>query len=389
MRNKREILKEHYSQIARKIGAWAGLVSLIGTMFVAGPASAYGQITSRSTTLGNSKLSASTTYNFTFKPATTGTIKAIKFEICTSPLQSASCTAVTGSSMSTSSTFTTGAPTTAPFTTNWATGTGGAAPSTSAYWIHYTTGTSVTAGTSYTVQLGSIVNPSTANLQYYTRISTYSDDPGTVLVDFGGAAVSTGTEISVNANVQESLVFTVGQTGTCGSISGSSVNIGNNPGTDNVLSSSAATAGTSVMCVNTNALSGYVISYISNQASSNGFTNGTYTIADNSSGATFTSATAGSADFFGINVRSNTGTGGGPTAGADYSGGVAPTSYGAAYGTAGTFGFARGAFTTLVSETTGATADTLYTVTYAAQAGSATAVGAYQVKMNYVATGTF
>jgi hypothetical protein len=230
-------------------------------------------------------------------------------------------------------------------------------------------------------------------LQYYTRISTYSDDaagaPATTLVDFGGAAVSTGTEISVNANVQESLVFTVGSTGTCGSISGATVNIGNNPGTDNVLSSTAATAGTSVMCVNTNAATGYVISYISNQTSSNGFTNGTYTIADNSAGNTFTAATAGSADFFGINVRANTGTGGGPTAGADFSGGVTPTSYGAAYGTAGTFGFARGAFTTLVSETTGPSANTLYTVTYAAQAGSSTAVGAYQVKMNYVATGTF
>jgi hypothetical protein len=252
----------------------------------------------------------------------------------------------------------------------------------------------VTSGTSYTIQLTGIVNPNTANYQYYTRISTYSDDASSgatpsTLVDFGGEAVSTGTEISVNANVQESINFTVGQTGACGSISGSTVNIGNNPGTDNVLSASSATAGTSVMCINTNAGSGYVISYVSNSSHNNAFTNGTYDIADNSSGSTFTSGTSGGADFFGLNLRANTGASGGPTAGADFSGGVTPTSYGTGYGTANTYGFVRGTQTTLVSETTGATANTLYTVTYAAQAGTSTAVGAYQVKLNYIATGTY
>ncbi len=382
MRNKREILRAHYAGLAKKTGAWMGIFAMVSTLFVAIPTDA-AQITTRSTTLGNSAAGATTTYTFAFQGPTATTIRAIKFELCSSPLQTTACTAVASSSMS-SSAFVAGNSTGG--LSAWTLGSQGA---TSAI---LSDATGIAGNTSLVVQLSGVVNPSTANTSFYTRVTTYTDTGATAPTangqDYGAMALSTGTEVSVNANVQESLVFSVGTTGTCGSITGSTVNIGNNPGTDNVLSSTAATAGTSVMCVNTNAATGYVISYISNQTSSNGFTNGTYTIADNAASDTFANATAGNNDFFGINAVANAGENSGPTAGANYSGGVAPT-LGAAYDTAGSFGFARGTLTTLASQTTGPTANTLFTVTYAAQAGSSTAVGAYQVKMNYVATGTF
>jgi hypothetical protein len=357
----RNILRVHYIKLLRRVVAWAGVGSIAASTLVASTAMAAPQLTQRTALLGNSKAGATTTYDFSFRPATTATIKSIKFQVCTSPLETTSCSASNSSSLSGGS-FVAGS-STAPFTSNWAAGSGGLAATATAFYVKYTTGDSLANTTTYTVRLSGVVNPNVANTQFYTRVTTYTDDTATTEQDFGAMAVSTGTEIDVNANVQESLQFNVGSSGTCGSITGSSVNIGNNPGTDNVLQIGTATAGTSVMCVNTNASGGYVISYASNSTHNNAFTNGTYDIADSSGGSTFASAVSGGTDLFGLNVRSNNGGSSGPTAGADPSGGVAPTSYGAAYGTANTYGFVHGTQTTLVSETTGPTSNTLYTVT--------------------------
>lgn len=390
MSSRREILQSHYVRLMRKVAAWVGMSSLMATMLVPMSASA-GTLTGRSVAVGDSKLSASTTYDFTFKPTAATTIKTVVMQICTSPL-AGTCTQVTGSSMNTSSTFSTSAPTSALFS-SFTASTSSGAPTATSFQIHNSSGAAVSAGTAYTLRLTNIVNPSTANLQYYARITTYSDDASTTTpttqIDFGGVALSTGNEMTVAANVQESLNFTVGASGTCGSISGSSVNICSNPGSDNVLQLGTATAGTSVMCINTNASSGYTISYISNSSHNNAFTNGTYDIADNSTGSTFASAVSGGTDFFGMNLVANNGGSSGPTAGSAVSGGTAPTGYGTGYGTANTYAFAHGAVTNLVSETTGPSANALYTVTYAAVAGNSTATGAYQVKLNYIATGTF
>src|SRR5262249_11777669 len=155
-----------------------------------------------------------------------------------------------------------------------------------------------------------IQNPTTANLEFYTRITTYTDANGTTVNDFGGEAVSTGTTVNVSALVQESLVFSVGTSGTCaGGLSGAQVYLGSpvNAGSLNaaVLSSSAASAGTSLMCVNTNAGGGYVITYVpttNGHGAGGHFTNYTGTshdFSDNNTGATITSGTTGGSDFFG------------------------------------------------------------------------------------------
>jgi hypothetical protein len=211
-------------------------------------------------------------------------------------------------------------------------------------------------------------------------------------VDYGGEAVSTGTQVNVSTLVQESLVFSVGTTGACGSLSGNQVYLGGSATA--VLSSSAAKSGTSLMCVNTNAGSGYVLSYISNSAFGAGgaFTNYTGTVhdfSDSAGGATFTTGTTGGSDYFGMSLKAATGATGDAAGGANVAGGVAPTSYGAGYGTPDIFAFAHQTATTIASETTGATANTLYTAVYEGQAGTTTPFGNYQVNMNYLATSTF
>jgi hypothetical protein len=389
MKNKntgRQILRAHYLGVLRRTAVWLGAASVLASMLYATPVSA-AQITSRSVTVGNSKGGATTNYDFTFTPPSSTTAVRVLFQICDSPLQLTSCAQSSGASGAdlSGATFNTASPTTAPFTSNWATGTSGQAPSATSFYIAYNTGNNL-SGSSRTVELTGVKNPTAANTEYYARIYTYSDTAATTVIDYGAMALGTGQEMTVQANVQESLVFKVGASGGC-TPSGTSVNIGT--GADNVLSSSSASAGTSTLCVNTNALSGFTVAYISNSSHNNAFTNGSHDFGDNSSGNTFSGASAGTNDFFGINVVNNTGASGGPTAGAACSGGVTPTSYGSAYGTDSTYGFVHGTLTTLYSETTGPTANDTCTVTYAGEAGTTTNTGAYQVKINYVATGTF
>jgi hypothetical protein len=386
--SRREVLRTHYIGVIKRLATWAGVSSILAMSLVAGPANAVGaQITDRSTTLGSSALSASTTYTFTFKPATTFLIKAIKFETCTSPLETTTCSTVTGASMSTGSGFSTSSPTTAPFTSNWATATGSAAPSANAYWIHYATGDTLTAGNSYSVRLTSIVNPSTANLQFYTRITTYSDDaagaPASVEKDFGAMAVSTARQIDVSANVQESLVFCVGTSGTgCsgGGLTGTSVTLGT--GTDNVLSASTPSGGQSLMAADTNATTGYVISYLANNLSS---TNDTITAAGAGAG-TGTAFSAGTA-LFGINLSSaNTYTG---TTSGGISGSGSAQAINANYTNNDKVAFVPATTTTLANSNSLPTVSNLYKVSYIAQAGNTTKPGAFSTTFTFVCTGTF
>src|SRR5258708_2385085 len=56
------------------------------------------QITSRSLTIGSAQISTSTTYNFSFVPATAAAIQGLQFQACTTAL--GTCTAPSGLSFS-------------------------------------------------------------------------------------------------------------------------------------------------------------------------------------------------------------------------------------------------------------------------------------------------
>ena len=371
-------------RLLARIAAWSGAVALLMASFLPMTASAAGQITIRSTTLGSSAVSASTTYDFGFRPATTGNIKSIKFQVCTSPLEQTTCTTPTGASMS-SGVFSTSSPTTSPFTSNWATGTGGQAPSANAFWITYATGDSLSNGTTYTVRLTTITNPSTTNQSFYTRITTYSDAAGTTEVDYGAMALSTANQVTVSANVQESLTFCV-YTGANCAAGGSTVNLGT--GADNVLSTSVPSGGVSKMDADTNATSGYTITYIT---TSPGGTGGTACAGSLSSsndcitdfGGTAGTFSAGTARF-GINLRDNAT----PNIGTDISG-SGSGAVSSPYNTVDSFAFQGGLTPRTVSTASGPTLSNTYTVAYAAQAGNTTKPGAYSATFTWVCTGTF
>jgi hypothetical protein len=357
MKSRNEILREHYSRLLQKVAAWGGLVALIIGLGMPSIANA-AQLTERSLTLTSSAASAVTTYKFAFKPGTSTTVGAVKFELCTSPLENVSCTTPGGASQAAAASLTLGGQI-AGFTL----GTGTPpAPTAQTVWITNGTPQSLTAGTASTVQYSSVTNPNTTNQTFYARITTYAASNGTTEVDYGAVAVSTANQVTVSANVQESLTFCV-YTGANCAAGGSTVNLG--VGTDNVLSTSSPSGGVSKMDADTNATTGYAITYIT---TSPGGTGGT--------------ACAGSLSSSNDCITDFGGTAG--TFAGSGSGAVSSP-----YNTVDNFAFQGGLTPRTVGSSSGPTLSNTYNVAYAAQAGSTTKPGSYSAVFTWVCTGTF
>lgn len=393
MKSRREILKAHYINLLKSTARWGGLVSItLSALFLPVQVGAQ-QIPIRSTTLGSSLISANTTYDFSFRPAQGVLTRAVMFQVCTSPLELTSCSTPTGFSLTApGATFTAGS-STAPFNANWATGTGGLVPTANSFWITYGTGSTLSNSTTYTVRLTNVHNPSTTNATFYTRVYTYSDVLATTpnQIDFGAAAVSTANQVTVSANVQESLTFCVYTLANCAA-GGSTVSLGT--GGDNVLSTTDPSGGVSKMDASTNAQTGYIITYIT---TSPGGTGGSTCAGSLSStndcitdaGASAVGPPADGVAMFGINLKLNT-TALTPAGaiGANQTGGTGTPI--APYATADQIAFQAGLTPRTVANTTSApSVTTTYTVSYVAQAGSTTKPGAYSATFTWVCTGTF
>ncbi len=342
---------------------------------------AAGQITARSVTLANSAGGAVTTYSATFTLATSGqTLGSVKFEICDSPLSSASCVNTGNSSNATFTGAGLGSVTCAAC--NGGGWTVGSASGNTLYITH--TAAAVTGTPTMTVVLNNVTNPSANNKEFYVRVSTYSDTaattpayPGT---DFGGVALDTAQQITISGTMPESLVFCVGVTVTsdCSTVTGSAVNLG-------TFSPAATNTGTSQMAASTNAGSGYAITI-------NGTvpTSGANPIAAmgtqsaNSSGCVVSCTSTQGVSQFGTNVVANTS----PTVGA----GVTPT--GAGYGGAGSGGYSTAnAFRFFSGDTVasspGVSNGQTFENSYLVNVPGSQAAGLYTSTMTYICTATF
>jgi hypothetical protein len=331
------------------------------------------ELTQRSLTLGNSAASASTTYQFSFRPGTTGNVGAVRFQICDSPLaanpcnppSSATAAGANGLTLSGEIGGTTG------FTI--ASGTP-PAPTATTVWITDPTPESLTTGVSSTVRFSTIVNPNQANLQFYARITTYSDSNGSTAVDSGSVAVSTAEQITVTGTMPESLIFCVGTTWTtsCSDIAGSAVSLG-------TFSPTATSTGTSVMAASTNAGSGYAIT-INGTTMTSGINTipplGTQTLNSNTSAASVIGTSQ-----FGTNVRNNTV----PLVGADVSGSGTAAGF-QAYNVGNQFRFFSG---DTVATVGGSTNLNIFTSSYIVNVGGSQAAGLYSATLTYICTATF
>ena len=139
-----------------------------------------------------------------------------------------------------------------------------------------------------------------------------------------------------------------------------------------ITPATSGTDGAHTMIVGTNAATGYTVSYAGTT-----LTSGVNTIAAMAGGSDYVAGTPG----FGINLAANTT----PALGAAPSGGVGTAKPG--YNTADQFKFSVAG--DQIASSTGISANTTYTFSYAADISSATPAGQYSTVLTYTATANF
>jgi hypothetical protein len=357
----------------------AVLLAVMLTGLVPGQAVA-APVEPRSVTLGNAAGAAVTTYGFSFEPGTSGNIGAIKLQICDSPIEAASCV---NSGNSSGASFTSNGASIAGQSgiSGFTAGTGTPpAPTVNTFWLTNGTPQNISNSTNVTVTLQNVRNPTGNNLQYYARITTYSDSAGTIPVDYGGVALSTSQQITVSGVMPESLIFCVGTSGTdCTNMTGSSVDLG-------TFSPTATNVGTSRMSASTNADSGYAITLVGTT-----LTSGLNTItamgtqSANSTGCSPSCTSAASTSQFGTNVRANNVATAGGAFGADVTGTGTGAGFGG-YNTVNSFRFFTG---DTVASAAGPTQSNFFTNSYLVNVGGDQAAGTYTATFTYICTATF
>ena len=236
-------------------------------------AAAPGEVTARSIQMYNSTPGGTSTYVINFTTATAGQIEAVVVDYCsTDPILGDACSPIpTG--------FASGAA--VGTVTGFSGESGGTWTPTSInsgrtfeYNNPGISAGTVSAGQAISITVTGNTNPSTtcssvSACEFYARIFTFVSTANETtwattgngsatanVVDFGGIALSTASNITVNAKVQEMINFCVDTGGTCGSGT-STVNLGNAQG---VLSSSTPYLDkTTNYSIQTNAASGAAI----------------------------------------------------------------------------------------------------------------------------------
>lgn len=333
------------------------IFALIAAYFPAVASAA--QITNRTVTIGSSVPSAATTYSFTFTVPTSSVLQSASFSACTTA--SGACTIPTGFSVT--GTTLTAQPTNLGDASGWTvnTATAGSLRLDKAGNVAAPTG-------SQTVGFSGVTNPSTTNSTFFLRMTTFSDAAWTTAVDSGTVAASTATQIQVALTVDEALTFCTGTSITgqnCGTIAGSTVNLGTG-------STTTTSSGTSVMAASTNGNLGYAITV-------NGLTL-------TSGGNTITALPAASPssvgiEQFGLNLVANAT----PAVGAARSGSGTATA-GPNHGLADNFRFVTGDTVAVVAGPSNANT---FTVSYIANIAGLTEAGAYTSNLTYIATANF
>ena len=329
---------------------------------------AAGQLTSRKLALSTSQGNASATWTFTFSVTEATALNGISFEVCTTA--TGSCSAP-GSWTNSGSAF-------GSLTYNGSNQTGWALDNTSGFLRIKNNSSAASVTSPVVVTFNTVTNPNTTNATFFARILTYSGDDFTTQVDNGVVAASTAQQISVTAQVDESLTFCTGTSGitttSCTGATGNAVSLLTAGGAN--VSPSNTAYGTSQIGVGTNGLTGYTLTV-----------NGS-TLTCSTCGGSPTITALGSlspsttgVEQFGMNLRDNAT----PNVGTDPqgSGTATPT---ANYNDVDDYIFNTG--DTIASK---GSSDQfrLYTVSYIANIDTATQSGAYTTTLTYIATATF
>ncbi len=383
-------------QITYTVTATAmGLTSLLAIL--PGSASAAGQVQSRSIQLSSSSNAASaatTSYNVKFTTTSTYTGKGIVVDFCTnSPIiGDTTCTAPTGFTIGGSPTITTNS---APMNTQ--TWTVASANAGRTLEISQATGVSFTNATVADFTINNVQNPTSAVGTFYARIYTYDTtagatsyvianvDTGSVHKDDGGIALSTASQVTVTAKVQETLLFCVYTSGAncaggtvAGLVLGDAFGVLSSSTTAYLTSTNATTPLTAKLGIASNATTGVTVM----TKATGTLTSGANTIVSSGAGSgscTADSSTA-SVEQFGFNVAA----GASQTADAGYACGAGSHSF----DTTNTPNLTS-TFGDRVLFTAGPTVESAGTVDFVGKSSTTTKSGVYTSTLTFIATGIY
>jgi hypothetical protein len=347
-------MKQKLAQLGRTILRRLTVVAVVLVAVAPVGAEAAG-LAPRNIQVGSSGQGVFTTYTVNATTATTALIGSVKFEFCDG---------ATGTCNLPAGVITTGAILTAQSPGGFSmVNTTNGAP-----YIARGAAANINSGVAMSFTLGNIKNPTTANLSYYVRITTYTGTDGsTTPVDNGTVAMSTAEPVQLTGVTPEILVFCVGTsiTSDCTTVAGNTIDFGD-------FSPTATRTGTSVMQAQTNAANGYSITVNGTTLSS-----GVNTIP---ALAAQTASTVGAGQF-GLNLRANAT----PAVGANPTGAGSGTFTGA-YGTANQYRFNSGDSVATAAVPTNANT---FTSSYIVNIGGAQAAGVYTATMTYICTAAF
>lgn len=306
------------------------------------------QIQNRKMVISSAAASATgVTYTFTSDALPTGTaVKSLAIAMCTTA--SGTCTPASGFSSTGTGTLPS-QPTGLGATSGWSAD----ASSAGSLRIVNASNATVPSG-SVSITWNNVTNPSTANATFYARVTAYSASNWTGALDTGVVALATSGIVTVTANVDETLTFTLAST---------TVSLG-------TLSASSTASGTSSITAATNASHGYSINVVGNTLMS-----GTEDI------NVLAGASSIGSEQFGINLAANTT----PAIGSAISGSGSLAGVNG-YGTANSFKFTNG---DKIAETLLPSNSNTATVSYIANIAGNTPAGAYSTQLNYVAVANF
>lgn len=387
------------------------MAALLPTALMLGRADAL-QVTDRSIRLSNSATGATSveyTIQFTLETASTN-LEGIVVDICsgnTSPLIGTACSAPTSFSWQ-------GSPTIVSATVggdNIAGWTIGTQNSNRTLTLTDATGVATAVNDVATIVVSGVANPSDVDVvtggnqvgTFYGRMLTFNDSTqvasyaptngtnATGVVDFGGAAMSTTTDLTVTARVQESLTFCVytnsPQT-SCASATNSGISI---PNATTPLSSSSVQTASAYFGLASNALSGVNVRMWSNNGADGVLESGTYSITAFGPAvddACTADSTNSGVEQFGMRIVPGTSV----TASAPYNcaagnhGWDADNAAGAGANDTTTVGSSYG---DTVATTGGASDFSESQMEFAAKSALTTEAGIYTSDLNFIATGTY
>ncbi len=325
-----------------------GLTAVLMAASMTPTISSAASISPRKVVIGSSAANENTTYTFTFTTPSSTIVKSASFAACTTA--SGVCTPVPG--FSSGSAALVSQPTNLGDASGWTINNG----TVNELRILNSANSSSPSG-SQVVSFNNVHNPSATNATFYIRMTTYSNNNWTGVIDDGAVASSTAGQVLVTVIIDESLTFTLANS------------------TVDITAPSVVTTGTgtSTMTVSTNAATGYTLGYSGNTLMSGG---------NSITAMTTQGASVPNSKQFGLNLVANTA----PAVGSNVSG-SGSGSVNTGYNTANQYKFNTSG--DVVASAALPTNDNTFTTSYIVNMNGATAAGAYSTLLTYTVTANF